>query len=145
MPTCSNSSRALALRSARLPLSWIRSASPIWKPAVKQGLRLVIGSWKIIAIWCPVIFRRCLSGMRNRSCSEKASTSGYIDEALVRFGDAEIFFASHLWPTWGNANITRYMKQQRDAYKYIHDQTVRMINAGMKPDEIAEQITLPEP
>jgi len=81
--------------------------------------------------------------LRGAKVRDALRWSGYIDDALVRFGDAEIFFASHLWPVWGNANISRYMKQQRDAYKYIHDQTVRMINAGMKPDEIAEQIAFP--
>ncbi len=81
--------------------------------------------------------------LRGAKVRDALRWSGYIDEALLRFGDAEVFFASHLWPLWGNPNITRYMKQQRDAYKYIHDQTVRMINAGMKPDEIAEQIRFP--
>ncbi len=82
--------------------------------------------------------------LRGAKVRDALRWSGYIDEALLRFGDAEVFFASHLWPLWGNPNITRYMKQQRDAYKYIHDQTVRMINAGMKPDEIAEQIRFPQ-
>lgn len=82
--------------------------------------------------------------LRGAKVRDALRWAGYIDEALVRFGDAEIFFASHMWPNWGNANITYYMKQQRDAYKYIHDQTVRMINAGMKPDDIAEQIRFPK-
>jgi alkyl sulfatase BDS1-like metallo-beta-lactamase superfamily hydrolase len=82
--------------------------------------------------------------LRGAKVRDALRWSGYIDEALLRFGDAEVFFASHLWPLWGNPNITRYMKQQRDAYKYIHDQTVRMINAGIKPDEIAEQIRFPQ-
>ena len=82
--------------------------------------------------------------LRGAKVRDALRWSGYIDEALVRFGDAEIFFASHMWPVWGKANISYYMKQQRDAYKFIHDQTVKMINAGMKPDEIAEQIRFPE-
>ena len=82
--------------------------------------------------------------LRGAKVRDALRWSGYIDEALVRFGDAEILFTSHMWPNWGNASITHYMKQQRDAYKYIHDQTVRMINAGMKPDEIAEQIRFPQ-
>ncbi len=82
--------------------------------------------------------------LRGAKVRDALRWSGYIDDALVRFGDAEVLFASHLWPAWGNARITTYMKQQRDVYKYIHDQTVRMINAGMKPDEIAEQIKLPK-
>jgi len=81
--------------------------------------------------------------LRGAKVRDALRWSGYIDEAMVRFGDAEILFTSHLWPTWGRDNIAHYMAQQRDAYKYIHDQTVRMINAGMKPDEIAEQISFP--
>ncbi len=82
--------------------------------------------------------------LRGAKVRDSLRWSGYIDDALVRFGDAEVFFASHLWPMWGNANITQFMKQQRDAYKFIHDQTVRMINKGMKPNEIAEEIKFPK-
>ena len=82
--------------------------------------------------------------LRGAKVRDSLRWSGYIDDALVRFGDAEVFFASHLWPVWGNANITKFMKEQRDAYKFIHDQTVRMINKGMKPNEIAEEIKFPK-
>ncbi|MCK9364039.1 MAG: MBL fold metallo-hydrolase [Syntrophales bacterium] len=69
--------------------------------------------------------------------------AGYIDESLQRFGDAEVYFALHNWPVWGNGRVVEFMKKHRDTYKYIHDQTVRMINAGMRPDEIADAIKLP--
>lgn len=69
--------------------------------------------------------------------------SGYIDEAIQRFGDAEVVFASHHWPTWGNEESIDYLKKQRDGYKYIHDQTLRLANAGNTPREIAEQIEFP--
>ncbi len=82
--------------------------------------------------------------LRGAKVRDALRWSGYIDDALVRFGDAEVFFASHLWPVWGNANIIKFMKEQRDVYKFIHDQTVRMINKGMKPNEIAEEIKLPK-
>ena len=82
--------------------------------------------------------------LRGAKVRDSLRWSGYIDDALTRFGDAEVLFVSHLWPVWGNARVTRYMKRQRDVYKYIHDQTVRMINLGMKPDEIAEEIKLPK-
>jgi alkyl sulfatase BDS1-like metallo-beta-lactamase superfamily hydrolase len=32
---------------------------------------------------------------------------------------------------------------QRDTYKYLHDQTVRLFNQGLTPGEIAEQLELP--
>jgi alkyl sulfatase BDS1-like metallo-beta-lactamase superfamily hydrolase len=69
--------------------------------------------------------------------------ASYIDEALVRFGQADVYFGTHNWPVFGNARVVDFMKKQRDAYKYIHDQTVRMINAGMKPNEIAAELKLP--
>jgi alkyl sulfatase BDS1-like metallo-beta-lactamase superfamily hydrolase len=44
---------------------------------------------------------------------------------------------------WGSARITAQLTQQRDIYKYMHDQTVRLINAGYTPREIASMVTLP--
>lgn len=70
--------------------------------------------------------------------------SRYIDEARQRFADAEVYFASHHWPVWGKAQISDFLAQQRDTYKYIHDQTVRMINHGFTPNEIANTIKLPQ-
>jgi alkyl sulfatase BDS1-like metallo-beta-lactamase superfamily hydrolase len=69
--------------------------------------------------------------------------SGYIDQAIELFGDTEVLFASHHWPIWGNARVIAYLKRQRDAYRYIHDQSLRLANAGLTPREIAEQIELP--
>ena len=36
-----------------------------------------------------------------------------------------------------------YLAKQRDVYKYLHDQTIRLINHGLKATEIAEHLTLP--
>lgn len=69
--------------------------------------------------------------------------SSYIDQALELFGDAEVVFASHHWSIWGHARVIAYLKRQRDAYRYIHDQTMRLANAGYTPREIAEQLELP--
>ncbi|MFE8073371.1 alkyl sulfatase dimerization domain-containing protein [Marinobacteraceae bacterium S3BR75-40.1] len=70
--------------------------------------------------------------------------SGYIDEAIGLFGDrAEVLFTSHHWPTWGQDAIVTFLKEQRDTYKYIHDQTLRLANRGLTPNEIAESMTLP--
>jgi alkyl sulfatase BDS1-like metallo-beta-lactamase superfamily hydrolase len=70
--------------------------------------------------------------------------SRYIDESIELFGEAEIYLASHHWPIWGNARIIDFLQIQRDTYKYIHDQTVRLFNQGLTPGEIAEVIELPE-
>ncbi len=69
--------------------------------------------------------------------------SAAIDEALALFGDADVLFASHHWPTWGNARIRDHLEKQRDTYRYIHDQTLRLANAGLTPQEIAETLDLP--
>lgn len=70
--------------------------------------------------------------------------SHYIDEAIQLFGDADVYFASHHWPLWGNADIVDFLKKQRDGYKYIHDQTLRLASKGHTPGEIAELIEMPE-
>ncbi len=70
--------------------------------------------------------------------------SGYIDEAIERFGDAEVVFASHNWPVWGRERGRDYLEKQRDVYRYIHDQTLRLANQGATSQEIAEHLRLPE-
>ncbi len=69
--------------------------------------------------------------------------SQYIDEAIDLFGEAEIYIGCHHWPKWGNQRIIDFLKIQRDTYKYIHDQTVRLFNKGYTPLEIAEEVKLP--
>jgi alkyl sulfatase BDS1-like metallo-beta-lactamase superfamily hydrolase len=81
--------------------------------------------------------------LRGAKVRNAAKWSGYIDEALHRFGDMEVVFASHHWPIWGNARAVDYLKAQRDSYRYIHDQTLRLANEGYTSQEIAEQIELP--
>lgn len=70
--------------------------------------------------------------------------SKYLQQALDMFGDdMQVVFASHHWPTWGNERVVALLKSQRDMYRYIHDQTMRMANTGLTPREIGEQIRLP--
>ncbi|RYY05000.1 MAG: hypothetical protein EON55_29145, partial [Alphaproteobacteria bacterium] len=54
-----------------------------------------------------------------------------------------VMFASHFWPHWGTAKIADYLSAHRDAYKYLHDQSVRMMNSGLNGTELAERLTLP--
>ena len=69
----------------------------------------------------------------------------YLNEARDRFArDAEVVFAQHHWPVWGNGRLLDYLAKQRDTYKYLHDQTLRLINHGLKPAEIAERLALPK-
>ena len=52
-------------------------------------------------------------------------------------------FASHHWPRWGAADIERWLSGQRDMYRYIHDETMRLANLGLTPIEIAEEVVVP--
>ncbi len=71
--------------------------------------------------------------------------SQYIDLALEKWGDdVQFSFGSHHWPTWDNQNIVPYWESQRDLYRFIHDQTLRLANEGNTPVEIAEMLKLPE-
>ena len=68
----------------------------------------------------------------------------YLNEALDRFGPgADVVFAQHHWPIWDNHRVLDFLAKQRDLYKYLHDQTVRLMNHGWKAAEIAERLTLP--
>ncbi len=66
--------------------------------------------------------------------------SNTINQALTLFGQADLYFGSHHWPVWGNDEVTTFLKNQRDLYKFIHDQSVRLMNQGFTGNEIAEQI-----
>ncbi|AOH83300.1 hypothetical protein AWL63_04255 [Sphingomonas panacis] len=69
-----------------------------------------------------------------------------LTESIRLFGGrTDALITSHFWPHWGRAKICDYLSAHRDMYKYLHDQSVRMMNAGLTADEIAEQLKLPEP
>ena len=96
-----------------------------------------------------------LHGRELHACHSYNYTSGvqvrdakawsfHLDEAIELFGDrAEVLFASHHWPRWGRDRAVDFLEKQRDLYKFIHDQTLRLANHGLGPLEIAEQLTLP--
>ncbi|MGW6728058.1 alkyl sulfatase dimerization domain-containing protein [Nocardia sp. NPDC055029] len=83
-----------------------------------------------------------LRGARTRDARNFAR---YLDETLERWGDeAEVHYGPHTWPVWGNDKVTAFLESQRDTYKYIHDQALRLANKGYTPLEAAEVIELPE-
>ncbi len=70
--------------------------------------------------------------------------SQYLNTALDEFGaDAQVLIAQHTWPVWGNERVRTRLANQRDLYKYVHDQTIRMMNQGLGPTEIAEALAVP--
>ena len=62
----------------------------------------------------------------------------------MRYLQPELLIPSHSKPIEGSEEILRNLTDYRDAIQYVHDQTVRLINKGMTPDQIANVIRLPE-
>jgi alkyl sulfatase BDS1-like metallo-beta-lactamase superfamily hydrolase len=70
--------------------------------------------------------------------------SRYISEAMETFGDrSDVIIAQHHWPVAGQARVVALMKKQRDMYKFINDQSLRLLNLGYTPGEIAETLRMP--
>lgn len=83
--------------------------------------------------------------LRGAKIREPLPWSKYLNQALEMWGkDAQVIFAQHHWPTWGNDNVTALLKGQRDLYRFINDETLRLANEGYTRDEIAEQFKLPD-
>lgn len=82
--------------------------------------------------------------IRGAQARDSLSWSMYIDEAIEMFGaDTEVMFASHHWPRWGGDDVRTFLGRQRDLYRWIHDQTLRLANHGYVATEIAEMLELP--
>ncbi|MCX5230705.1 alkyl/aryl-sulfatase [Streptomyces sp. NBC_00233] len=82
--------------------------------------------------------------LRGAQVRDAHAWAGYLTESIGLYdGAADVAFASHHWPTWGNDAIVGLLTHQRDLYGYLHDQTVRLINRGLTGAEIAETFRLP--
>ncbi len=99
------------------------------------------------ALTCAENANHCLHNiqtLRGARTRDARNFARYLDETLERWGDqAEVHFGPHSWPVWGNENIVTFLEDQRDMYKYIHDQALRLANKGYTPLEAAEVIELP--
>lgn len=82
--------------------------------------------------------------LRGAKVRDALAWSNAIEKARIEFKGADIYFASHHWPIWGEEKIQNFLKTQRDTYKFIHDQTLHLAHSGATPKEIAEEIKLPE-
>ena len=71
--------------------------------------------------------------------------SKYINEAIDLFiDDTDTLFSTHHWPRFGQDDARQFLITQRDLYRWLHDQTMRLANHGHTPDEIAERLQLPD-
>jgi alkyl sulfatase BDS1-like metallo-beta-lactamase superfamily hydrolase len=81
---------------------------------------------------------------RGADVRDALAWSKYLSEALQMWGGkAEAMCGQHHWPVWGAERVDTMIRQQRDLYKFAHDQTLRLLNHGLTATEIAETIRLP--
>jgi len=82
---------------------------------------------------------------RGADVRDALAWSKYLNEALQLWGGkAEAMCGQHHWPVWGTERVDTMIRQQRDLYKFAHDQTLRLLNHGLTANEIAETIRLPK-
>jgi len=75
--------------------------------------------------------------LRGAPVRDSLRWSKYINDALYMYGqEAEVMFASHSWPRWGNDRIQEVMKGQRDMYAHQNNQVLHLANQGVTINEI---------
>lgn len=82
--------------------------------------------------------------LRGAQVRDPLKWANHLDETIELFGEnTDVKFQSHHWPIWGSEKIVDYWKKHRDLYKYIHDQSVRLMNMGYTGIEISNMVKLP--
>lgn len=82
--------------------------------------------------------------IRGAKARDALMWSKYINETLDLFPDVEVAFASHHWPTWGGAGIRKYLANQRDTYRFVHDRALNLANQGQVMDELGNESFMPK-
>ena len=79
--------------------------------------------------------------LRGAQVRDPLRWSKYISEALYRFGfEAEVMFASHHWPRWGNERIQEVLRDQRDLYAHMNNQVLHFANQGVTDQPDSEHL-----
>ena len=82
--------------------------------------------------------------LRGAKIREPLPWSKYLNQALTMWGaKADVMFAQHHWPSFGRENVVKLLRQQRDLYRYINDETLHLANQGETMVEIADKFKLP--
>ena len=115
MPTTRIISTARSHASRRLTAVCCCTASAIWSPQVKTGLRLVIGSWKIMLTWSPRMSRMSASRLASRfsplsrispaTMRPGRSMRRITDRLVTLFPQPDSPTTPTVWP-WPISNVT---------------------------------------
>ena len=83
--------------------------------------------------------------LRGALVRDALAWSKYINRALYDFGqEAEVMFASHSWPRWGNDRIQEVMRGQRDMYGHLNNQVLHLANKGVTINEMHNVYEVPK-
>ena len=82
--------------------------------------------------------------LRGALVRDALAWSKEINRAMYLFGDAEVMFASHSWPRWGNDRILEVMKAQRDLYAHLNNQVLHLANSGVTINEMHNEYVVPK-
>lgn len=82
--------------------------------------------------------------LRGAKTRDVAAWVGYLNRTLDKWGSkAEVLFAPHTWPVFGNERVVDHIEKYRDTFRYIHDRSLHLANQGYTMDEIGEMVVLP--
>ncbi|MBK8375533.1 alkyl/aryl-sulfatase [Sphingorhabdus sp.] len=106
----------------------------VYVPAAKTFLAAEIATCSLHNILTP----------RGAKVRDALAWSNYLNEAVNLYaGRSDAIMSSHCWPRFGQSEVKSWLSGHRDNYRYLHDQTVRMMNQGLTQTEIAEAIKAP--
>lgn len=159
LPRCDTGLVSLGLATVdELTQNMRLSYIPPTDPVTRTGETRTLGGWDFeflyapdteapeeMHIWIPQLKALTCAENANHSMHNIQTIRGartrdarnfarYIDETLVRWGAAaQVHYGPHTWPVFGNDNVVAFLEGQRDMYKYIHDQSLRLANQGLTP------------
>ena len=94
-------------------------------------------------IACPLLHN--VLTLRGAQVRDPKKWAECLNELIALYGDkTDVLIAQHNWPRWGQEDAVRLLADQRDLYKFIHDQTLHLMNQGYTSTEIAEMMELPD-
>jgi alkyl sulfatase BDS1-like metallo-beta-lactamase superfamily hydrolase len=82
--------------------------------------------------------------LRGAQVRDALGWSKYINEMLDFHPDAAVAFRSHHWPVWGKEDIRRTLVNQRDMYRFLHDEAVNLLNKGRKAEDLGNATYFPK-
>ena len=83
--------------------------------------------------------------LRGALIRDSLEWSKQINNSIYLFGqEAEVMFASHSWPRWGNDRIQEVMRGQRDMYAHLNNQVLHLANQGVTINQIHNVYEVPE-